>query len=199
MGVQAVQNKDSLTVGDQWVIAVGVRDLDGNHSDTVAPVLTVTLPNGTTATPTLERRDTGIYRVACPVASAGRYVGSVAATGYGAASVAVYVAATTANGAMPDAEEVTAYLRDNGGSWEQADITGALAAEAQAQRDVCRIPAAYPASLREALLRRVQRNLAMRGQPYAVLEGAEAGAQFIPGTDPEVRRLERPYRKVVLA
>lgn len=194
MGVQAVQNKDTLTVGDQWVIAVGVRDLDGNHSDAVAPVLTVTLPNGTTATPTLERRGTGIYRVAYTLVSTGRYVGMVASTGYGAASLAAYVVASTAE---PDVEAVRSYLRDNGGSWEDPDVAGALAAEAQAQRDVCRIPAAYPASLREALLRRVQRNLSMRGQPGAV--DNEGVLSFTPTNDPEVRRLERPYRKVVFA
>jgi hypothetical protein len=39
----------------------------------------------------------------------------------------------------------------------------------------------------------------MRAQPLAVLHGdAEAGTTaYLPGSDPEVRRLEGPYRPVV--
>lgn len=195
MSVRVKQNKDTLIVGDLWVIAASVRDLDGCYYD-ATPVVTITLPNGTTATPTVERRDTGIYRTSYTVASAGRYLGSVAASGYGTADLAVWVNAVVLGGGMPTAADVVTYLNLTGtSSYDDADVAGPLAAEAAAQRDVCRIPAVYPASLAEALKRRVARNLEMRKQPRV---GLPTDGTFTPTADPEVRRLERPYRKVRL-
>lgn len=79
-----------------------------------------------------------------------------------------------------------------------ADITDALAAErtAQSRRVVAIDP--QPADLEQALMRRVARNLAMRGLPVAVLRGdAEGGDNtLLPGTDPEVKRLEAPHAKL---
>lgn len=197
MSVTAVQNKQELNTGDVWLIAASVRDLDGCLTDAVAPVVTITLPDGTTATPTVERVSTGTYRSTYTPATAGRYLGAAVAAGYGTADLAFYASGTTTEtGMWLTVGHLRTYLGDH--SWSDAAVLGALNAEAAAQRRVCRIGAVYPADLREALLRRVQRNLAMRGQPYAVLENAEPGAQFIPGNDPEVRRLERPHRKVVL-
>lgn len=99
---------------------------------------------------------------------------------------------------MPTVAEVMTYLGDAAAQWGNADVQGALDAEQAAQARVCRI-ASYSNDLREALLRRVQRNLAMRALPLAVLQGdPEAGSTVLPGRDPEVRRLEAPYRKVVM-
>ena len=57
----------------------------------------------------------------------------------------------------------------------------------------------YPKDLRQALLRRVQRNLALRALPLAVLQGdAEAGSTILPGKDLEVRRLEGPFRRLLV-
>jgi hypothetical protein len=93
-------------------------------------------------------------------------------------------------------DDVVNYLGDVSGQWSAEERTRVLAAELQAQRDTCRIPAVYNAALREALLRRVQRNLALRSLPLAVLTGdADGGTSILPGRDPEVRRLEAPYRK----
>ena len=64
----------------------------------------------------------------------------------------------------------------------------------QARR--CRVEP-YSASLAGALVRRVQRSLAMRNLPLGVLQD-ETGATRVGSTDPEVRRLEAPYRKVVI-
>lgn len=84
-------------------------------------------------------------------------------------------------------------------SWSTAEIQSALDAEAAAQSRHCRIPDPVPADLEEALKRRVQCNLARRGLPLAVLQGdAEAGSLLPPGRDPEVRRLEGPWRRLVI-
>ena len=63
----------------------------------------------------------------------------------------------------------------------------------QARR--CRV-APYNSALAGALVRRVQRSLAMRNLPLGVT--LDENAVRVGSTDPEVRRLEAPYRKVVV-
>lgn len=100
----------------------------------------------------------------------------------------------------PDLTALKTYL----GQTSQSDdtLTGALATEKAAQSRVCRVPADdadWPADLAESLLRRVARNLAMRGIPLAMFSGdAELGGVVPPTRDPEVRRLEGPFRKLKL-
>lgn len=100
--------------------------------------------------------------------------------------------------AAPTVTDVEAYLGDT--SFDATELGAALAAEKAAQATRCRVPAdadAWPADLAEALLRRVARNLAMRGIPLAVLQGdSEGGPTVLPGSDPEVRRLEAPHRRL---
>jgi len=80
---------------------------------------------------------------------------------------------------------------------DQDMLQGVLDAERASQRGKCRIPSNYPADLREALLRRVARNLSMRNLINTT--EVETGAVFSPSNDPEVRRLENGYRRVLLA
>jgi len=181
-----------------WALRVSVTDLDGYAVDAAsATAVTVTLPGGTTSAPTVETVTTGDYRATYTAGTAGRYVARVVVTGYGAADFAAYAAATTTGTGMPDVTAVANYLGADASSWDTDDLQDALDAEASAQRDRCRVPAVYPDSLRQALLRRVQRNLAMRRLPLAVLQG-DAEATRIGGNDPEVRRFEAPYRKLVI-
>ena len=98
----------------------------------------------------------------------------------------------------PDVTAAQTYL---GGNWTTAQVTDALAAEKAAQASRCRVPAdtdPWPADLAQALLRRVARNLALRNLPLglqtALTETAVATTRV--GADPEVRRLEAPFRKV---
>ena len=77
-------------------------------------------------------------------------------------------------------------------------IQGAINAEAAAQTRICTLPDPVPDDLLEALMRRVVRNLAMRRLPLAIAQGdADGGALILPGRDPEVRRLEAPFRRLV--
>jgi hypothetical protein len=112
----------------------------------------------------------------------------------------------------PDLAAVKLYLRiavDDVDPVRDAEIAGALATEIAAQKKAVRVsafgtdpeppadPVAYPVDLAEAVGRRVARNLALRGLPLAVLQSdAEGGALVTPGKDPEVRRLEGPYRRL---
>lgn len=106
----------------------------------------------------------------------------------------------------PTLPAVKAYLGDDH-SWSDDEVSAALAAETVAQARVVSFPAEdpltplpYPADLAEALYRRVARNLAMRAIPLGAQPTiTEMGiGTFRPGQDPEVRRLEAPYRRLVV-
>lgn len=185
-----------LPIGGVWVLGVRVTDADGCPAEDTVTV-TVTLPAGGTATPDVEDLGDGRYRATYSVGTAGRYVARAVGATYGAVDFAAYASATVAGTAMPDLDDVLNYLGWNEDN-ETGDAEESLAAEGDAQRRVCRIGAVYGRDLRNALYRRVARNLAMKGIPLAVLRGdAESGSTLLPGDDPVVRRLERPHRKMV--
>lgn len=108
---------------------------------------------------------------------------------------------------LPTDALAKAYLIEEGlaGSWSDAAIGSAFAAEKAAQARRCRVPAAdateWPDDLAEALYRRVAVNLALRPLPLAVqaqISEAAVATTRVGGGDPEVRRLETPYRKLVM-
>jgi hypothetical protein len=94
---------------------------------------------------------------------------------------------------LPDVAQVREYLGASSSGHSDLEVSGALAAEVAAQRRVCR-SIGYPPDLVEALLRRVGRNLAARSIPLGV-QAQEFGALYVGGTDPEIRRLEAPWRR----
>jgi len=99
--------------------------------------------------------------------------------------------------AYPDTVAVKAYAKDLTASHADSVIADALKAEIAAQAAVCRVDANnLPDDLREALLRRVVRNLAMRAVPLGVQSDAVGGFNTLGSNDPEVRRLEKPHRKL---
>jgi hypothetical protein len=122
---------------------------------------------------------------------------TAATASYGTGATAGWAdAALTASG-LPVIADVETYIEDV--TWDPDVLQDALDAEAAAQRARIRASALYTADVRQALLRRVQRNLAMRRLPLATPEGdAGAGGAFIPRIDPEIRRLEAPYRRLVV-
>ncbi len=187
-------------IGQQWLIRVRSSEL---------PALVVLLPDGSTLTPVVEFSAEDVYDewstyvATLAPAVAGRYIASVTTATQGSLIFQAMVAAVTANADMPDAAELSAWIMAGSGShsWETEELTGALAVEAAAQRRVCSIPAAYPADLREALLRRAARSLFMRRQ-LTEMPRSDAGdfdlpPTMPPGRDAEVRRLEAPFRKLV--
>jgi hypothetical protein len=183
-----------LPVSGSWDLCVLVADDTGAAVDTT-PTVTVTLPAGGTAAPAMTSDTLGVFRAVYLPGTAGRYVARVVAAGLGAVDFAAYVTATVAGTAMPAPADFLDYVGAH--SWTDDEVQDALDAEAAAQRGVCDVPAAYPADLRNALLRRTQRNLVMRGLPLAVLRGdAESGDTLIPRLDSEVRRFESPHRKL---
>lgn len=188
----------TLDVGDVWALGILVTNEDEIPTSATVAVQ-VTTPSGSTSSPSATEDETGYFEASYTVAAAGRHLAVVTVSGavVGVVPFTAWAQSPTAAAGMPTLAETKEYL----GATSFADplITNALAAESSAQRSICKVPASYPADLREALLRRVARNLAMRGLPIAVLRGdSEAGSTVLPGRDPEVRRLEAPYRKRVV-
>jgi len=211
MGLQARSSTSvDLPVGGLWLITLYATDTDG-VALADPPVVTVTTPSGTTASPVPVVRPGSVWAAEYVISAAGRHTARVTTGLHGALDFTAYATAVVTAAGMPtlvdlrgadperDDPDDLGYLGENAAT--DAQIMDALEAEASAQRDTCRIPAAYPASLRQALLRRVARNLAMRGSPTAVLQGdAESGDTVVlPGRDPEVRRLEGPHRRMMTA
>lgn len=86
------------------------------------------------------------------------------------------------------------------------DLLEILDGELDIQARTLRIPddsdtAEYPKALRRSLLRRCQRQLVAKGLPLGMIgdTGGEFGTAYLRSWDPEIRRLEDPYRKVVIA
>ena len=192
----------TVYVGGNWTIRVLASD-DTREPVDVAGTVTVTAPDGTVTagvTTVASSRVRGISYVTIVPLEPGRYVVAVTVPGAGVAYFTATAVEPTATAAMPDVQDCVDYMGgDDAISFTDDDVQQALDQETSAQARVCRIPAAYPADLRGALLRRVQRALAMRSLSLAVRESTDGESTIIvPGRDPEVRRLEAPYRKVML-
>lgn len=56
---------------------------------------------------------------------------------------------------------------------------------------------AHPSPLREAIMRRCARNLALRKLPLGISE-SEVSALRVSGRDTEIKRLEAPYLRLVV-
>ena len=112
----------------------------------------------------------------------------------------------------PSAGDVREYLTEDT-SWDDDAITQALAAEADDQLRRCRFPLSPPTlaqpmpepvftpALAEALCRRVAHNLAVRALPLGLQASITDGAvatNRVGGLDAEARRLEAPYRRIVI-
>lgn len=95
---------------------------------------------------------------------------------------------------QPTASELMEYVQDTS---DLHEIEAALIAETAAQAAVCRVDP-YTEDLAEALRRRVARNLAMRNLPLGI-QMNEMTSTRVAINDPDVKRLEAPYRRWVIA
>lgn len=98
-------------------------------------------------------------------------------------------------------EDIRAYLGESSATDEA--LTSAYDAEAAAQGRRCNIPDATSWSgyedLREALLRRIARNLAARAVPLATWDPNLGISTRVGASDAEVDRLEAPHRRWAVA
>ena len=174
-----------------------VKDAGGDLADAGAVTLTITLPNGTTESPTPTNPETGVYLYDYTPAAGGRYVARFVATGANAGADEDAFDVLAANtGQAPTLAEVKLYLGDV--SESDAEVQAALDAERIAQTRRCSTDT-YPPDLVEALKRRVARNLAARRVPLATYTAFENGggtSTRVPMGDAEIDRLEKPHRRM---
>lgn len=163
--------------------------------DAVSPstaTLTITLPDGTTATPSIteDADTTGLFELDYVPASAGGYSAVLATTGPAWADSRSFVVVSGALYPLTLAE-AKSYLGDVTAT--DAQVAQAVTVEQAAQARRCRVDDFGP-DLRDALLRRVARNLAAgwASAQFSSFDGVSTGAR-VTATDPEIERLERPY------
>lgn len=189
---------DQFTLGETVPLRFLVVDDDGQPANATAASLAI-FRDGVllTGTPTLPApTEVGTYAVDYLPGATGRYQAVATFTGANA-DVAIDVFDVVAQAlAVVVLADAQAYLGST--SWSGTEIQRALDAERAAQAKVCRVDQ-YGPDLREALLRRVARNLAARAVPLAQSSSFDGGqAVTVPYNDPEIRRLEGPYRKRVI-
>jgi len=100
-----------------------------------------------------------------------------------------------------DLATVRAYLKVPATVLSDPDLQRMLDASADDQAARCTVPDPYPDALAQALLRRVQREVAARNLPLGMvgLDAAEYGPTRLPYLDSLVEEHERAYRVQVLA
>lgn len=192
---------DTYLLGQPVPLSFSTYGTDGVLTTPTTAVLTVTRPDGSTVVPTLTADAAGSTFTAdyLPVA-AGRHVAAFVSTGPAAGAAVDVFDVLAPAGAVVTVYDVRAYLESAGPiSFSDSDLSAALDAERSAQADACRVDDFTPA-LREALLRRVARNLAARSVPVAQFSSFEGGSTStrVPTKDAEVSRLEAPYRRLVV-
>jgi hypothetical protein len=94
-----------------------------------------------------------------------------------------------------DLTAVKTYLGDIARGWSDDEIAQGLLSETAAQAAVVKAGDLTRPDVVEALHRRVAHNLATRALPLGVQQN-DSAFNTVSSNDPEVRRLERPYRKV---
>lgn len=192
----------ALLVGQLWGLLVEAEEL---------PVLVVTKPDGTTLTPAVTFEITTPwdwdlpyatygYRAELVVTAAGRWLAAVQVGSVLAGVAQAEVRTQTASAALPDAASLDDWL---GGpdthSWPTEKLEEKIAIALQKQREVCRVPAAYPETLREAAHRRAARLLVMERQltDQPRTDGDfDTPAALPPGRDFSTRELEAGYRRL---
>lgn len=189
---------DMYLVGDVTPLSWTVKDDDGNPVAPASATLTITLPDGSTTTPTLENPSVGVYEYDYVNAAAGPHSALFATTGTGTTVAAQdsWVAYAVAQSYVTVAQ-VKAYIGDT--SIVDAELSNIIAAEQAAQARRCRIDL-YSDDLKEALKRRVARNIAARNIPVAQFTSFEGGSTSLSlsRNDAEITRLEAPYRKLTV-
>jgi len=103
---------------------------------------------------------------------------------------------------VPTVAQARAYLKVSATAISDEEFTRIYNAEVDAQAQVCAIPTtAYPDALGQALLRRIQRQVAAKNLPLGLvgLEASEFAPSRIPAYDAIVEAGERPYRAQVVA
>jgi len=189
---------DAFFVGKVVPLRFLLTDEDGNPADPTSYSLTVRLPGGAAEALVAANPEVGDWRADYYPTTDGRFVATFIASGAVADAIEDTFDVAPAASAAVTVDQVKVYAGSNSGleQWSDTELATALAAEQAAQARTCRIDP-YSLDLQEALKRRVVRNLALRALPIGITGGASFEPTRIAKKDPEIRRLEGPYRKIV--
>jgi hypothetical protein len=203
MAIRALNSDQrELTTDATWMLLVEA---------TALPVVTVLLPDGTTLTPAATFEEVTsydgtaviydyVYQAEVVADTSGRWVAVVTDASGATLFFQAFVADVSGTADFPDADELSNWLGgEDAHSFTEQEMTDELAVAAAQQRRRCRIPAAFPPDLREALLRRAARLLYLRKQytEQARTDGDfDAPPTFPPGRDFTTRDLEAAFLKV---
>lgn len=185
---------DAFFVGKVVPLRFLLTDEDDEPADPTSYSLTVRRPDGTDEGLVATNPEVGDWRCDYYPVTYGRFVATFVASGAVADAIEDTFDVAPAGSAQLTLTQLRSYLGSGADQWDDTELATTLAAEQSAQARCCRIDP-YSLDLLEALKRRVARNLAMRKVPLGV-SVSEVDATRIGGRDPEVRRLEGPYRKV---
>lgn len=195
-----VRTLPARTVGALWRVEFAALDSEGYPAAAPALSIVITEPDGTVVAPAVdaEQLPDERWRAEYSPTVAGwhtmRIVGADDTRQTG-----VLVGAAAAADQFPTTPDCQAYLGDSS-TWGDADVADAMQAELSAQETRCVVPGEFPADLKHALFRRVQRNLALRNMPLGLTApDAEGQRERIPAWDAEIRRFEAPYRRLPVA
>ena len=103
---------------------------------------------------------------------------------------------------FPTLAEIRAWIQVPVSALSDAQLQHVVDAEARLQASECAVPAFssdYPDELTQALYRRVAHHAALRGLPLGIISDVEAAPMQASAWDSEVRRLEGPWRQMVVA
>jgi hypothetical protein len=104
--------------------------------------------------------------------------------------------------AFPTLAEIRAWIQVPVSALSDAQLQQIVDSEAALQAAECTIPelpADYPDELNQAMLRRVAHVAALRSLPLGIISDVESAPMQAAAWDSEVRRLEGPWRSVVVA
>lgn len=197
LAATASNARDTWIVGSVIPLAWTVTDRWGDPADPTTVTLTATLAGAAPETLTTTSPAVGQILAAYRPTVAGPYTFRLVLDGEHATAVEDRVMVTALDPSNLTITQMRAYLGDT--SADDAEIAGAILAERHAQAARCRIDR-YGPDLLEALKRRVARNLAARRVPVASFTAFDGGSTStrVPAQDPEIRRLEAPYRRLTV-
>jgi hypothetical protein len=188
---------DAFFVGKSVPLRFVLTDKDGEPADPTSYSLTIVRPDGTNESLVATNPAAGDFRNDYFPQTPGRYVATFVGYGDNADAIEDTFDVAPAGSAAVTVTQVKDYAGSNSGieQWSDAELASTLAAEQSAQARICRIDP-YSLDLQEALKRRVVRNLAVRALPIGIAGGANFEPTRLSVRDPEIRRLEGPYRRV---
>ncbi len=188
----------TFAYGDTVDLEFQIVDLDGAPVAPTSVALAVTPDGGSPVTVTTTTPETGVYVAAYLPPTAGLlYTARLTYSGGAAGVLERRFLVAASDPAALSVATLREYLVDTSAS--DAELLDALAAERFAQAARCRI-VPYTPDLLQALKRRVARNLAARRVPVAQFTSFEGGgtSSRVPASDAEIRRLEAPFRRIVV-